>query len=128
MSGRLRKRTLSPFPGPSTMRQPMPRAARSGMPYPYCSSLVTSKPSKNLVDLDPGPRSRTEANEQAHGPAVIGGKVEEGRVVSASDHVHTGVSRRMVTRRLLRHVAVVCDRQHDNLVYCLLGSQRANRR
>ena len=27
---RLRKRTLSPLPGPSTIRQPMPRAARSG--------------------------------------------------------------------------------------------------
>ena len=32
MSGRLRKRTLSPLPGPSTMRHPMPRAARSGTP------------------------------------------------------------------------------------------------
>src|SRR5438270_5705321 len=34
----------------------------------------------------------------------------------------------MVPRRLLRHVAVACDQQHDNLDYYLIGSQRANRR
>ena len=41
----------------------------------------------HLVDLDAGPGRATEADEQAHGPAVVGGEIEEGRVVLAADHV-----------------------------------------
>src|SRR5262245_50128763 len=41
----------------------------------------------NFVDFDAGPGGGAQANEQAHGPAVIGRKVKEGRVVFAADHV-----------------------------------------
>src|SRR5262249_34741501 len=41
----------------------------------------------DLVDLDTGPGRGAQANEQAHGPAVVGGKVKESRVVFAADHV-----------------------------------------
>src|SRR5262249_10855589 len=40
----------------------------------------------DLVNLDTGPRRRAQANEQAHGPAVVGGKIEEGGVIFAADH------------------------------------------
>src|SRR5262249_30823202 len=40
----------------------------------------------DLVDLDTGPGRSAQANEQAHGPAVVGGKIEEGGVVFAADH------------------------------------------
>src|SRR2546425_5083568 len=39
-------RMASPLPGPSTIRQAMPRATRSGTPLKYWISFVTSKPSK----------------------------------------------------------------------------------
>src|SRR5262249_36935911 len=61
----------------------------------------------DLVNLDTGPGRGAQANEQAHGPAVVGGKVKEGRVVFAADHgevsnvatqsvcrLHAGTSRR----------------------------------
>src|SRR5262245_2679892 len=64
----------------------------------------------NLVDFDTGPGRGAQANEQAHGPAIVGGKVKEGGVVFAADHGevsvstknHTGFSPRMVTRRIRR--------------------------
>src|SRR5262245_55696824 len=69
----------------------------------------------HLVDLDTGPRRGAEANEQAHGPAVVVGKIKERGVVFAANHlllllqgkraaalVYTGFSPRMVTRRISR--------------------------
>jgi hypothetical protein len=41
----------------------------------------------HLVDFDSSPGSSAQANEQAHGPAVIGRKIEEGGIVFATDHV-----------------------------------------
>jgi hypothetical protein len=40
----------------------------------------------DLVDLDTGPGRSAQANEQAHGPAVIGGKIKEGGIIFAADH------------------------------------------
>src|SRR5262249_49877189 len=40
----------------------------------------------NLVDFDTGPGRGAQANEQAHGPAIVGGKVKEGGVVFAAYH------------------------------------------
>ena len=41
----------------------------------------------HLVDLDTGPWRGAEANEQAHGPAVVGGKIKERGVVFAANHL-----------------------------------------
>src|SRR5262249_17107619 len=41
----------------------------------------------NFVDLDTDPGRGAQANEQAHGPAVVGRKIKEGGVVFAADHV-----------------------------------------
>src|SRR5215471_20286373 len=40
----------------------------------------------DLVNLDTGPGRGAQANEQAHGPAVVGGKVKEGGIIFAADH------------------------------------------
>ena len=40
----------------------------------------------HLVDFDAGPWRAGQADEQAHRPAIVGGEVEEGRVVFAADH------------------------------------------
>src|SRR5215831_13408336 len=88
--------------------------------------LERTSDAMNLVDLDTGPGRCVEANEQPHGPAIVGGKIQKGRVVFAADHVllliwqvavmaqrradrsdalqtiHTGFSPRMVTRRISR--------------------------
>ncbi len=47
----------------------------------------------NLVDFDAGPGGSAQANEEAHGPAVVGRKIKEGGVVFAADHVLLPVSR-----------------------------------
>src|SRR5262249_23676788 len=41
----------------------------------------------NFVDLDTDPGRGAQANEQAHGPAVVGRKIKEGGVVFAADHM-----------------------------------------
>src|SRR5215475_6031598 len=92
--------------------------------------LERTSDAMNLVDLDTGPGRCVEANEQPHGPAIVGGKIQKGRVVFAADHVllliwqvevmaphaaqrraersdalqtiHAGFSPRMVTRRISR--------------------------
>src|SRR5262245_35196559 len=57
----------------------------------------------NFVDFDAGPGGGAQANEQAHGPAVVGRKIKEGGVGIAADHGevyvstkdHTGLSKEM---------------------------------
>src|SRR6476660_6045759 len=41
----------------------------------------------HFVDLDPRPRRGPETDQEAHGPAIVGREIEEGRVVFAADHV-----------------------------------------
>ena len=64
--------------------------------------LERASDAMHLVDLDAGPGRSSEADEQPHGPAIVGGKIEKGRIVFAADHAHTGFSPRMVTRRSSR--------------------------
>src|SRR5215211_5064579 len=53
----------------------------------------------HLVDLDTGPGRGAQANEQAHGPAVVGGKIKESGVFFAADHMLLPLSRRPPRRR-----------------------------
>jgi hypothetical protein len=49
--------------------------------------LERASDAMDLVDFDTGPRRGAEANKQAHGPAVVGGKIKERGVVFAANHL-----------------------------------------
>src|SRR5262249_22816738 len=77
------------------------------------SSLATferAADAMHLVDFDSGPGSSAEGNKQAHGPAVVARKIEEGGVVFAADHILLPVS------HLAARVAIACCSSSDDWI------------